>query len=126
MTLISASLEPGLYGLGAEAMEERFVKKLMTSMKCDSCGQRYEVYDIEVLGHHEDLWFLRVRCSVCHIQCLVAAVIKEDRISEVVTDLTAAELDKFRGNVIEADDVLNAYNFLKDFDGDFSTLFRQK
>ncbi len=107
-------------------MEERLVKRLMASMKCDSCGQRYEMYDIDVIGHREDLWFLRVCCSACHTHCLVAAVIRGDRMPEVITDLTEAELDKFRDNVIEADDVLNVYNFLKDFDGDFSQLFSQK
>ena len=111
---------------GAELMEERLIKKLMTSMKCDSCGQHYEVYNIDVLGHREDLWFLRVLCSSCHTQCLVAAVVREGKMPEAVTDLTEAELDKFRDNVIEADDVLNVYNFLKDFDGDFSQLFGQK
>ncbi|GAI74803.1 unnamed protein product [marine sediment metagenome] len=45
---------------------------------------------------------------------------------EAVTDLTEAELDKFGDNVIEADDVLNMYDFLNDFDGDFSQLFGQK
>lgn len=107
-------------------MEDRLVKRLMASMKCDSCGQHYEVYNIEVLDHREDMWFLRVRCSTCHTQCLVAAVVREDKMPEVVTDLTEAELEKFRDNVIEADDVLNVYNFLKDFDGDFSQLFDQK
>jgi len=107
-------------------MEEKFIKRLMASMKCDSCGQHYEMYNIDVIGHREDLWFLKVLCSACHTQCLVAAVVKEDRIPEAVTDLARAELDKFKDNVIEADDVLNIHNFLKNFDGDFSQLFSQK
>ena len=103
-------------------MEERLIKRLMASMKCESCGQHYEVYNIDVLGHREDLWFLRVHCSACHTQCLVAAVVKESRMSEVVTDLSEIELDEFKDNVIETDDVLNMQNFLKDFDGNFSRL----
>ena len=108
--------------LEAGLMEERLIKRLMASMKCESCGQHYEVYNIDVLGHREDLWFLRVRCSACHTQCLVAAIVKESRMSEVVTDLSAFELDEFKDNVIEIDDVLNMHNFLKDFDGNFSRL----
>ena len=103
-------------------MEERLIKKLMASMKCESCGQHYEVYNIDVLGHREELWFLRVHCSACHTQCLVAAIVKESKISEVVTDLSEIELDEFKNNVIEIDDVLNMHNFLKDFDGNFSRL----
>ena len=103
-------------------MEEGLIKRLMASMKCESCGQHYEVYNIDVLGHREDLWFLRVHCSACHTQCLVAAIVKENRMSEVVTDLSEIELDKFKDNVIVTDDVLNMHNFLKNFDGNFSRL----
>lgn len=108
--------------LEAGIMEERLIKRLMASMKCESCGQHYEVYNIDVLGHREDLWFLRVHCSACHTQCLVAAIVKESRMSDVVTDLSEIELDEFKNNVIEIDDVLKMHNFLKDFDGNFSRL----
>ncbi len=104
-------------------MEERLIKKLMTSLRCDSCGQHYELYNIDIIGHREDMWFLRVMCSTCHTQCLVAAVVKESKAS-AVTDLTEAEITKFKGgDIIGADDVLNMHDFLKDFDGDFSRLF---
>ncbi len=107
-------------------MEERLIKRLMASIKCDSCGQHYEARNIRVLGHGEGLWFLRVVCSSCQTQCLVAAIIKEDKRPEVITDLTEAELRKFAAkNAVGADDLLNMHNFLKDFGGDFSGLFGQ-
>jgi len=31
-------------------MEERTVKKLMTSLKCTSCGHNYQMDDVKVLG----------------------------------------------------------------------------
>ncbi|MCL0091955.1 hypothetical protein M1N59_01680 [Dehalococcoidales bacterium] len=104
------------------------IKRLIASIKCGVCGQHYEVGNIDVLGHHEDLWFLRVFCSACRAQCLVAAVIKkESRLPEVITDLTEAELDKFKNaGMLSADEVLDMHHFLKDFDGDFSRLFSQK
>lgn len=107
-------------------MEDGLIKRLMTSIKCSVCGQRYEVDNIDVLGHQEDLWFLSVLCPACHARCLVAAVIREDKVPEVTTDLTQAELDRFR-NVgrVTTDDVLDMHNFLKDFDGDLSQLFSQ-
>ena len=108
-------------------MEETFIKRLMTSMKCAVCGQHYRVDNINVLGHEEDLWFLRALCSACHTQCLIAAIIKEGREAEVITDLTEVELDKFRDvDKLTADDVLDMHGFLKDFSGDFSQLFSQK
>lgn len=105
-------------------MEETFIKRLMASTKCGICGQRYEIDNINVLSHHENLWFLRTHCSACHTQCLVAAVVKEDRAPKVITDLTRAELDRFKNmGVVTADEVLEIHNFLKDFNGDFSRLF---
>ncbi len=108
-------------------IEEGLIKRLMTSIKCGVCGQCYEADNIHVLGHQEDLWFLGAVCSACHTQCLVAAVIKEDRVPEVITDLTEAELDRFK-NVgrITADDVLDMHNFLRDFDGYLSQLFSHR
>jgi len=108
-------------------IEESVIKKLMASTKCGVCGRRYETGNIYVLGHQEDLWFLKACCSACHSQSLVAAVIKEDRIPDFITDLTEAELDKLgNADAVTADDVLDAHIFLRDFDGDFSQLFNQK
>jgi len=106
---------------------EGVIKKLMASMKCAVCGQHYGVDSVDVLGHEEDLWFLRVVCSACHTQFLVVAIVREGKVPEVITDLTEAELAKFRNvGMITADEVLDIHNFLKDFDGDFSQLFGQK
>jgi len=57
----------------------------------------------------------------------VAAVVTEDRVPKVITDLTEAELDRFRNlNTLTADEVLDMHNFLKDFHGDFAQLFNQR
>ena len=104
-------------------MEERLIKKLMTSIKCDSCGQHYEVYDVDILGHREDMWFMRVQCSICHTQCLVAAVVREGKGPAVITDLTEGELKAREDDAIEAEDVLDMHRFLEGFDGDFLGLF---
>ena len=108
-------------------MEEKLIKRFMTSIKCSVCGQHYEVDNVRVLGHQEDLWFLSVCCSACQTQSLVAAVIKEGKAPKVTTDLTEAELDKFKEmEKLTADEALDIHSFLKDFDGDFSRLFSQK
>ena len=105
-------------------MKENVIKRVMASLKCGVCQQRYEPDNISVLGHEEDLWFLGVFCPACHTQYLMAAVIKEGKAPEVVTDLTEAEWDKFKNEVgLTADEVLDMHKFLKDFDGDFSRLF---
>ena len=108
-------------------MEESTIKKLVTSIKCSSCGQRYEAGNIDVLGHREDLWFLSVFCPSCRTQYLIAAVVSGEKVSEVITDLTRAELARFRGlGGVTGDDVLDMHSFLKRFDGDFSRVFGGK
>jgi hypothetical protein len=107
-------------------MEESLLKRLIASIRCGTCGQPYEEDNIDVIEHREDLWFLSVFCSSCHVQCLVAAIIREDEKAELITDLTEAELDIFKNiDEVRVDDVLDMHNFLRDFDGDFPRLFRQ-
>ncbi len=105
-------------------MEEKLIKRFMTSIKCSVCGQHYEVGNVKVLSHQEDLWFLSVSCSACQTRCLVAAAIKKGKAPKVTTDLTKTELDKFKEmDKLTADEVLDMHSFLKGFDGDFSQLF---
>lgn len=107
-------------------MEEKLIKRLMALMKCESCGQQYAAANVNVLGHREDLWFLRASCPVCQSQCLVAAIIREGALPEAVTDFTRADLVKFKNmENVTADEVLDMHLFLRDFDGDFSGLFAQ-
>jgi hypothetical protein len=108
-------------------MEERLVKKLMTSVKCTDCGKNYQVRDVKILGNHEDLWFLQVSCAFCRNRYLITAVINEDRNIDIVSDLTGIELIMFRdSNIPTDDDVLDMHSFLKEFNGDFSRLFGYK
>ena len=108
-------------------MNESDIKKVMASTKCSGCGQRYEIENIEVLGHHEDMWFMSVFCVACRAQYLVTAVIDEEGARETVTDLSAAEVEKFRNaESLKVDEVLDMHRFLKKFDGDFSRLFSEE
>ena len=107
-------------------MEDGFIRRLMTSVKCGACGQRYGIDNINVIGHYEDLWLLSAFCPTCNAQCLVAAVVKEGKAPQLITDLTEVELGRFQDtDEVRADDLLDMHNFLKDFDGDFPRLFRQ-
>ena len=108
-------------------MNERFIKKLMSAIKCSICREHYEINNIKVLGHEDDIWFLNVFCPSCHNQALVAAVVKKDKSLETTTDLTKAESAKFaRAGTISADDILDLHDFLQVFDGNFAKLFSQK
>jgi hypothetical protein len=103
-------------------MQEDFVKKLISSLRCGSCGQSYREAGIDVIKHQEDVWFLKVLCPACHAGSLVAAIIK-DAGRLAVTDLTAAELEKFReAGAVDENDLLEMHAFLRDFKGDLTGL----
>ena len=105
-------------------MKENVIKKLMTSIKCDACGRHYEVYDVDIIGHREDMWFLKVNCSVCRTQNLVAAVVREDKLPETSPG-GGERAGEYHNEALTADDVLDMRLFLTDFDGNFSELFHQ-
>lgn len=72
------------------------------------------------------MWFLKVFCPSCHVYSLVAAIVREDRKPNAVTDLTGDEAGKFAGvDAVTSDDLLDMHAFLKDFDGSFPRLFRE-
>jgi len=108
-------------------MDEKFIKKLLSNMKCGVCGQHYEPTHVRVLGHRENLWFLTVFCPGCQNEGLVAAVTKEGEAVELVAELSEAEHSKFSTSPpIGTDDVLDMHTFLEKFSGDFSSLFPEK
>ena len=104
-------------------MDERLIKRLVSTIKCSICGHHYEGNNVKVLGHDDDVWFVSAYCPICGSHSLVAAVIKEGPLPDFITDLTDDEFDSFsEAEEITADDVLDIHSFLKEFDGDFSSL----
>ena len=108
-------------------MRESFLKRLFAKVSCSICGQKYDASNIKVLDQEEGLWVLSVYCSSCGTQGLIAAVVQEGNITDVITDLTEAEYERFDGGeVVGVDDVLEMHSFLKGFDGDFACLFSEE
>ncbi len=103
-------------------MDEKFIKKLLSTMKCGMCGNHYSSGNLNILGHKEDLWFLSVFCPSCKSQGLVAAVVREGKAAEALTELTQEEQKKL-STPLSSDDLIDMHAFLTDFNGNFSSLF---
>jgi hypothetical protein len=102
-----------------------FIKYLITNIKCAVCQGHYEPEDIHIMDHRDELWVMAVTCSQCHTQGLIFAIIKETEESESIAELTPEEWIKFREmSQVDADDVLDMHEFLRDFDGDFVSLLQ--
>ena len=105
-------------------MNKHLIQKLLSSVKCNQCGQHYESDNIDIIEHKDNTWFLSVYCPVCQKQSFVIAVVRISKEVEAATDLTEAELEKFKDSGhITVDYMLDLHNFMKDFSGDFSKLF---
>jgi ribosomal protein S27E len=106
------------------------IKELMTTVACSVCGATYQQGGVEVLGHRDALWFLRVSCGNCSTSGLVAAMVKtsdgataEPR-TEAKPDAAEVSLDRARApGPITQDEVVGMRDFLEGFDGDFQALF---
>lgn len=107
-------------------MEERIVKKLMSTVKCNQCGQAYQFEDVQVLGNHHELWFFNVYCPSCRSQYFIAANVTSDKTS-IVSDLTSSDLARLqKANPLTSDDVLDMHEHLKNYQGDIRRLFSTK
>ena len=105
-------------------MDEEFAKSLVSNYKCMRCGQHYQPDNADVIAHNENVWIFAVYCPSCQVKSMLAAVVKETEIPEVITELTEAEQDEFCIPVC-SDDVLDIHVFLRDFDGDFTSLLSE-
>ena len=106
--------------------EYHFIRQLIANTKCVVCSRKYSENDVFIIGRQDDVWMLMVSCPHCKTQGIILAMIKEDKQVKVITDLTPEELEEIENMpAIGVDDVLDVHRFLRDFDGDFRTLFKE-
>lgn len=105
-------------------MNEEFIKNMVSNFKCVYCGQHFNAENADVVAHYNGLWILSVYCASCQNKYLVGAVTKESNIQEVFAELSEAEQANFSIPIC-SNDVLNIHAFLRNFDGDFTTLFSE-
>ena len=111
--------------------------------RCMVCHRHFDQDDISVISREQDMWTMLVACPECHARNYVAAVMNDGnpeeaqlalrRLSERATeDLATTGSTEVIGTLSEdrssspvsAADVVDMYEFLNDFDGDFQALFR--
>lgn len=113
--------------------QEQRIKELVLNRvaRCGQCGVGYDVSDVNVLGHKEDLWFLMLICAQCHQAVGVAAVVKElpagageaAQGSQPEGAIAPQDARETPSQPVTAEDVADVRDFLREFDGDFRRLF---
>ena len=97
----------------------RFLREQAKGYDCSVCGQNHARSDIRVLGKLESAWIVRVTCSKCDTSFKLLVVIDEERanVSPVQEPAAAHRADRRKRPAVSLDEVLDAHEFLKGFDG---------
>ena len=76
------------------------------------------------MGKYEAVWIVGVDCDGCRQPDMFVVSMRKDSSYERVTDLTDEEHEKFlAARSVEAQDVDRIRAFLRDFKGDFGSIF---
>lgn len=104
-----------------EGRYPELLKRLLSELKCPVCKASYKGGDFNLVTQQGEMWVIRVRCPRCGVEGVIFAMVSEGKTS--TGELTPAEVKKFKKMPpISADEVLETYEFLKGFQGDFTEL----
>lgn len=95
----------------------RFLREQAKGYDCSVCGQNHARSDIRVLGKLESAWIVRVTCSKCDTSFKLLVVIDEERANVSPIQETAARRERRRRPAVSLDEVLDAHEFLKGYEG---------
>lgn len=105
-------------------MEVNVLRRLREEARkfdCSVCGTNHARSDIRVLGKLDSAWIVRVTCSSCStaFKLLVVVQDQEAAVSPVKEERRRAS----RRPPVSGDDVLDAHEALREFQGDIGSLF---
>jgi hypothetical protein len=96
----------------------RFLREQAKGYDCSVCGQNHARSDIRVLGKLETAWIVRVTCSKCDTSFKLLVVVDEERANvSPVQEPVEPRKDRRRRPAVSLDEVLDAHEFLKGYDG---------
>lgn len=111
--------------------------------RCIVCHHQFHSDDITVISREREMWTMLVECTDCHARNFVAAVLNDGdpdeahlalrRLSEQAVqgpkatsapEIVMESVPGNQGEPVTASDVVDMYEFLNDFDGDFHSLLK--
>lgn len=120
--------------------DRQIKKKVIDRMRrCGICHHEFVPDDIKVVSRRPAVWTMVVECDECHARSFVAAMLQDGDPSEArealqhlseERSLSIGDIDGETASVIESapsiatDDVLDMHEFLREFEGDFASLFK--
>ena len=101
----------------------RFLKDQAKEYDCSVCGENHSRSDIRVLGRLEQAWVVRVTCAKCSTTFKLLVVVDESPASSVPTKRDHPSTSQRRRAPLSPDEVLDAHEFLRAYDGGIDGLF---
>jgi hypothetical protein len=107
--------------MGENVSAQALIRQIAAHVKCSVCGHHFGTTDIQILGHREQVWAMRVNCRECRTQALLLAVVDGKSTRPVYTDLTPEEWERFKdGPAVSADDVISMHQYMQSYEGDLT------
>ena len=109
--------------------KKELIKTIQQTARCPECHSAYSQQGINVIGELGDIIFVHLQCDFCHKPVLATVKITHQTLRKekiAPFDLQKNEFKKFspKTTKITSDDIIEAYIFFKNFDGDFERLFK--
>jgi len=107
---------------------ERWLTSELASFVCAACGQAYGKGRIQLIAQRDELYFVDLSCEHCGSQAVAIVTIEVDGDRATLEGgelVRAPETDPDAapdGPPISPDDVIDAHEVLKDFEGDIHQL----
>ncbi|MSQ36826.1 MAG: hypothetical protein EXR61_00745 [Chloroflexi bacterium] len=108
----------------------RFLRDQAKGYDCNVCGQNHSRSEIRVLGRLESAWIVRVTCATCQTAFKLLVVLDDDHaaVSPIKDEPTGVphREPRRRKAPVSLDEVLDAHEYLRTYDGDVKALFRSR
>lgn len=112
----------------------RYLREHAKGYDCTVCGTNHARSDIRVVGKLEKAWIVRVTCSSCQTAFKLLVILEEakaergGRGERPMASVSTVKEERPRVRQrppMTMDDVLDAHEHLKDFQGDVGALFKR-
>jgi hypothetical protein len=98
----------------------KFLREQAKDYDCSKCGTNHARSDIRLLGKLDTAWIVRVTCSKCATSFKLLVYVDRER---ATVSPVKEEPPRQRRPALNADDVIDAHDFLDSFQGDAKALF---
>lgn len=103
----------------------RYLREQAKAFDCSVCGTNHARSEIRVLGKLEAAWIVRVTCAKCQTAYKLLAMPPGAEQKATVSPIREERPAQRRRPAVSLDEVLDAHELLKDFDGDVNALFKR-